>query len=196
MKNGRWGAHPATLKTVMVRHIYVRTTIAALRLESESPEFLSKVFDKKVKTKHALLVERYNCTLQGRPQEALTGSCAPQFSKWKRDHVQERDCSCMHDHQSFHYVCKHHQDLGNQERNKRAFFRNTENSYQRTFEVIHSASILLLTFVTETSILTVASPLTQGLVSVVFKSQMNYSSKDVFEMYLVTTYPSVCAILK
>ena len=61
--------------------------------------------------------------------------------------------------------------------------------------VLQSVSIVLYTCVTESSILTVASPLTQGLVSV-FNGQMKYSSKDVFEKYLVPTYQSVCAILK
>lgn len=61
-------------------------------------------------------------------------------------------------------------------------------------KVLQSVALVLYTCFTETSTLRVCSPITQGLVSL-FDGRMQFSSKEPVERYLIPTFTEVCKML-
>lgn len=66
---------------------------------------------------------------------------------------------------------------------------------QVPLKTLQAVATVLYTCVTETSILKVASPITQGFVDM-FGGRMLFSSKETFESFLIPTYKSICRFLR
>lgn len=173
----------------------VWTTHAARRVDGDKPQFLCNVCNEEISTNHSY--SSSNVTLHFK-----------NYHKGAFEVLQRLNEQNATDYMLSTAI----QDAQNVHQRKKAsvrsidsFFRpkNAGSSAQGSQTVsagvspklLQAITLVLYSCVTETSPMIVCSPITQALVNM-FDGRMQYSSKDVFDSYLLPTYRAVCDLLQ
>ena len=170
------------------------TTHCARRVDGDKPQFLCNVCDGEISTNHSYSSsnitlhfktfhkEAFETLLRLNDQNATDDMLSVAIQDAQKAHKQKK--ASVRSIDSFFRP----QNAGN----SRSSAAVTVGVSPKTLQAV---SLVLYSCVTETSSMIVCSPITQAFVNM-FDGRMQYSSKEVFDSYLLRTYRAVCELLK